>query len=510
MRRSSRKGFTLVEILVVVAIVLITSVVVLSQVLPALAQSQVSESARILQAALAGARDAAIRANAPRGIRLLPDATLTTPSFADATAAGVLPGTSTLAFSRIQQIELAPDYAEGLVNIGPFYQSGGAPANFPPAYPVGSGVTYPYNDSTVGNFSRVLMIEQSPYVGGFITGPSAIPNPPTSWYWNIRVGDQIRINNSGPFYTVVGPCTVNPISSAGNNTELFVNVGAPGTASPLARSYYQDLSGANPPIAGNPEFLFLVNGKDDDGDGYVDSGWDGFDNNLTAEIANNTAHLVDELIEWETETWRGAAGNVNLYDPGFAMQAATDSPSLGWLGPPVNGATTVQHDLPYTIRRRPVPVQGARETNLPGSIVIDATTWNFPAQERSRLPIDPYSLTADILVNADGQVVPQTIYSTPTAFNLPFYHFWLTERTSVLPPSGLKDASGNLLVPQLGMPEGTPNFTSPPAPLKGNRRLISMFTKSGFITTGSLENFDGTNILAPYLDAQQGIREATR
>src|SRR5262245_61925698 len=117
MRRSSRKGFTLVEILVVVAIVLITSVVVLSQVLPALAESQVSESARILQAALSGARDAAIRANAPRGIRLLPDPILTTPTFATATATN-LAGSATLAYSRIQQIELAPDYSEGLVSIG--------------------------------------------------------------------------------------------------------------------------------------------------------------------------------------------------------------------------------------------------------------------------------------------------------------------------------------------------------------------------------------------------------
>ena len=31
------------------------------------------------------------------------------------------------------------------------------------------------------------------------------PNSPTSWFWNIRVGDKIQINNAGPWYTVVGP-----------------------------------------------------------------------------------------------------------------------------------------------------------------------------------------------------------------------------------------------------------------------------------------------------------------
>ena len=69
----ARAGFTLIELLVVITIILIVSAVALPTVLPALAHRQVSEAARILQAALAGARDAAIRDNAPSGIRLLPD-----------------------------------------------------------------------------------------------------------------------------------------------------------------------------------------------------------------------------------------------------------------------------------------------------------------------------------------------------------------------------------------------------------------------------------------------------
>ena len=46
-RTTSYHGFTLVEILVVIAIILIVSVLALPTVLPALSHRQVSESARI-------------------------------------------------------------------------------------------------------------------------------------------------------------------------------------------------------------------------------------------------------------------------------------------------------------------------------------------------------------------------------------------------------------------------------------------------------------------------------
>src|SRR5512135_1248981 len=109
-------GFTLIELLVVVVIVILVSAVTLPTVLPALSHRQVSESARILQAALAGARDAAIRANAPRGLRLLPDPVLTVPSLAkaiatttgvDATKLGSTAGTIMLAYNRFVPIEPA-------------------------------------------------------------------------------------------------------------------------------------------------------------------------------------------------------------------------------------------------------------------------------------------------------------------------------------------------------------------------------------------------------------------
>src|SRR3954447_174344 len=83
-RRHARAGgFTLIELLVVITIVVLVSAVTLPTILPALNHRRLSESARILQGALVGARDAAIRYNEPRGIRLMPDPTLTVPALGD-------------------------------------------------------------------------------------------------------------------------------------------------------------------------------------------------------------------------------------------------------------------------------------------------------------------------------------------------------------------------------------------------------------------------------------------
>jgi prepilin-type N-terminal cleavage/methylation domain-containing protein len=414
-RTTSYQGFTLIELLIVIAIILILSVLVLPMVGSVLSHRQVSESARLLQALLAGARDSAIRNNAPSGIRLLPDPVLNGIN----PATGQLDSGAILAANRIIPIEPAPAYREGLVTIGAVPQ-----LSLP--YPGDGGGNYPINVPG----GTALFLEES------TSNPSIsppIPNSPTSWFWNIRLGDKIQINNVGMWYTVVGPMTQ-------ANSELFVNVGQPGTQSPLAR-----FNGVSVVF---PEFLLLANGVDDNANGWTDEGWDGVDNNGNGQM--------DELAEWETELWTGASLTQNITN------------------------------VPYVIRRRPAPGPNAREVAFPSQVVVDLTTWSS-TRERSRLPVNTYTGYVEILVNPDGSVVPTTVYSSPASFGLgsAFLHFWLAERADLAAPSTSVTAA-----PYLPLPQGLAATRFNGLELKGEYRLVTVFTRTGQITTNENPPFD--------------------
>ncbi|MDR3632632.1 MAG: hypothetical protein P4L84_02280 [Isosphaeraceae bacterium] len=503
-----------------IVIVLLVSAVTLPAVLPALSHRQVSEAARILQASLVQARDTAIRFNAPRGVRFLPDPTYaSTPSI--------------FAYNRMVPLEPGPEYSNGLVTIWPaMFASDGtaqlwsyASATFPPAYPAGTvfGATiggggnglYPLHPAgSTGNptTGQVLMIEQAPFVSN---DASQFVNAPTSWFWNIRVGDQIQINNTGQTYTVVGPCTINPFAAGGGNPELFVNNGQPGDRNAYLQRTYTGQGGtgaANPVTAtASVEFLLLVNGIDDDKDGYVDNGWDGVDNNQ-GYIYNGT--IDDQGVpgpngtptEWEVEKFTGTlAGFGSVLAPAPAYDTTTN-----FLPKPMS----------YTITRRPVVSQSARETMLPNNVVIDATTIGGN-NERSRLPADPFSGYVDILLLPSGQVVPTTTYSSPASFTLgdSFYHFWLSERVDVHAPAELWSSTTNPNAPTstflLPMPQdaynayGLSNFkTQPQIALTGERMMVTLFSRTGQITANSIEFFNVTDLNTPYYDSQLGAREA--
>jgi prepilin-type N-terminal cleavage/methylation domain-containing protein len=467
-----RRGFTLVELLVVMVIILAISVVALPSVIHAIGDRQMGEAARLVQASLAGARDAAIHANAPRGIRLLPD-----PAFAIARLSnGQLDPAVPLAANRIIPIESAPDYSEGRLDYyNPFPGAANPWPHFwnpsigtPPRYPGAQG-TAPYNwypaafpgfiQNWVDNLGQphnpnVLCVVES------LRDPnSLVPHSPTSWFWNIRLGDKIRVADSTVYFTVVGPMTVTP---AQGNSELFVNDGPSGSVSQLRRTYSD---GSLLPV----EYLFLINGKDDDGNGFIDDGWDGVDNNRDPNL------VTDDLDEWEHETW---------------------------MPPPVN----LRSSLTYTIRRRPVPSLNTKEVALPSSVVIDLTTWSTTA-ERSRLPVNLYTGYVDVLLNPDGTAVPTTIYSSPSTIGLTgsFLHFWLADRGDVMAPvTGLG-------ISTLPMPIGTAGYTAT-AVVKSGQALITLNAKTGRVTTTENPKFDGvldsTNlrygIETPFLAAKQG------
>ena len=508
-RRTCPRGFTLVELLVVIAIIALISAVALPMVLPALNERRVSESARLLQAILAGTRDAAIRANAPRGIRLLPD-----PIFNGQ-------GSNPLASNRIIPIEPAPDYSEGLVDIVPVTVR--AATGSQPAV-----IQLQVQERLYANYSNVY-ISQNPV-------PSdAIISNPTSWYWNLRQGDRIRFNDSGPYYTIAGPMTIGPNSST-PNTDRFINNGPPASVT-------------FPRAAGSYEYLIVTNGLDDDLDGFTDESFDGLDNDGDG--------IVDPAYNGLDDDGNGTVDDENTfgeYENEKIIGALASAPSTALQG------------LAYTISRRPIVSPGARETTLPEGIVIDMTTWNAPTSglnpnnktigpvlqpERSRVPVDPYTHYVDIMISPSGQVVQggagsgnSDYNSLSPGANQPFYHFWLTEREGVMQPlfgsssflikntANAMKSDGVGFVPNLnpnyGSTATSQNYVLPmpkdvfknnnitmPAPydvspvyLTGERRLVTLFVKTGQIVSNSIENFNVYDTNAPFYDAQTGTKES--
>jgi prepilin-type N-terminal cleavage/methylation domain-containing protein len=468
------EGFTLIELLVVILIIGIISVLAIPTIVPAISHRQVSDAARILQGALVGARDSAIHNNSPSGIRLLTDPQftgigapfVTDPVTGAQTAnpfAGIIDPTQALAASRIIPLEQPPSYSEGRV----IPWVGMWPASIQALPYQGPGTTA-ITSPTWGMTSALMLIEE-------VATSTGAPNPPTSWFWNVRVGDKVQINNAGPIYTVIGPMIQTP---AQGNTEMFVNVGGSDVTSPL--------SIPNPFNPGNPyrpELLFLVNGKDDNADGYVDNGWDGVD--------NDGLNGKDDIGEWGYVNQGGAWTPIEVETWGGSI---TTQPPNGQL---------------YAITRRPAPSTNAREVSLPTQVVVDMTTGSTTL-ERSRLPFNGFTGYVDILVYPNGQMVPTTIYSSPSSISMggAFLQFWLAERSDVLAPTGT-------VAPLL--PAGVLQSTTTPYPgpyLKGQYWLVTLSARTGQIVSTESPGFDNPSHPAgskydpgmPFYAAQQGAR----
>lgn len=538
-RRPDRPAFTLVELLVVIVIIILVSVASLPAILPALNNRRVSEGSRVFQAVLAGVRDQAIRANEPRGIRLLPDPVLNTPA--------------QLAANRMVAIEPAPDYSEGAISIGGDPAQVAAAGNplatsvapFLPFQPAAADTSSTPTSYVVVNGTdprlRVLQAATMPTVGV----PAGIPNAPTGWYYNLRQGDKILIGDTGRYYTIAGPMTRGP---GAGNVERYIN-------------YDPNFSSSNPnstppataPYPTPPETLLLVNGQDDDGDGWIDEGFDGIDNDGDGVIDpgfngidDDKDGQVDEIDELFFAANGFPMGGEYEQEQFLAAQLTSAQGS---------GFFTSQ---PYLVKRRPVISPQAKEVLLPDGVVIDLTTWNAPSitpstgatlPERSRVPVDPFTLSVDIMLSPSGQVIQAgagqasgEMNSLSPTSNMPFYHFWITDRTDVFPANMWGDPQAQFAQPGnanspilsqvprpnpsstanpaqyylLPMPEGTTSTTGGAAYtggptgdrfLKGERRLVTLFARTGQITSTRIELFDSSDTSRPYYDAQIGLKE---
>lgn len=502
-RTARTRGFTLIELLIVILIIGLIGVATLPLALATWQQNTINLAARQLHAELSRARDTAVRNNKPAGIRLIPDRSR--------------PGV--LTSSRMIAIEQGPDYSEGKVH---YFFEGPYQPPVPPLPDASLGPdNYPYLVIHEEKFD-----DENPLPGGVL-----LPNPPTSWYYNIRQGDKIRLNDSGRIYTIAGPIVnpgiaVPPGSSiadpnapeAVKNPERLINFGPHWVSTPGSYAAF--------------EFLFLLNGIDDDGDGFIDEAFDGINNDGDFYpafhplaglpcidpgfngIDDNLNGQIDEALElfWHWNSDGTASALPNSYANEFEQERPVGSSTI----------SLFDESVTYTIIRRPVPSPGARELELPRNIFIDMTTWDavFPFfAERSRLPVDPYTGFVDILVAPNGSVIQQSYNANPApGANMPYYHFWLTDIDGVqepFPPATIQQFGINFRLPMPAGTLGDPSLPNPdqyPYPpglttLRGNRRLISLNTRTGHVVTTSLERFATNNPNEPFEAAQAGAQE---
>lgn len=499
-----RGGFTLVELLVVILIILIISVAALAVVMPAVQSQGVSSAALLLQAELSRARDEAVRYNQPRGLRLLPDR--------DGPFAfpGTTPG-QRWGYSRIIALEPGPNYEEGEVRnviapTGPVFTTTPNYSDGPVLVQGGSAFSTAITPQAPLSGNPVwFTLWESKYseIYGTPTPTGGQPRSSTSWYWNIRRGDKIRIGPQGNELTVVGPILV-------TNAEGFINWGDPTAYNSTPSSTVPSAASAGPAR----EFLIVLDGLDNDNDGYVDEAWDGVDNDGDG--------LIDPLFNGIDDP-DYTTGNTNsvIDDPGEFRPGEWEPEGIPVAGGPVNYAPTTPREAvdnhalgaTYTILRRALPSPKSRELTLPTGILIDMTSSSpmDPAEiwERSRLPVDWATGYVDIMISPSGQLT-STSYagrSRGLGASTSFLHFWLTDTDDVFEPDYSRMYSSRTpptpatvpIQPILPLPATTPGFVSrdEETVLKGHRRLVTVNARTGQITTSTLDPYPNDSSKSP-------------
>lgn len=557
-RLKSNSGFTLVELLVVLFIVGLVSAATLPIIIPTLNQRQVQEGSRIVQQALINARFAAMSTGRPAGIRLLPDPILFGPDPNDFYRP--------LVYNRMVQLEPAPDYSDGQVRI----HSGGASGQAMLDFFKAAGDNWANQLNGFGGIALKNSPQYNNLIA--IIDPRIVVSQfkdlntysePTNWSWNIKAGDRMTLGVSNTNqYVIAGPA----FSNSYPNLEKFINFQNPEYTAKfiLLPTKIDTLSGQT--VQDHPsEILYLVNegnrsfdNIDNNNDGVADPAFNGKDDDENGVIDNSAemfwSRNADPVKSIVRPMFNAGAKDADIIE---ALQNTFewDPVSIGSsrLGTSrLLGVGSKSEALEYNIKRRMVPSANSAEVGLPSDVVIDATTavvylpcsksltltepniqklglnqigpscqsdllFLNSSSERSRLPIDLSTGYVDIIFQPDGQVTTSGASSVNNPpFQVPFYHLWLTDRGDVFPPTDPFKSKGKLYNPRLPisvemlntLQSQHMNLENSEWALKNERRLITIQTRTGKISSQSVEQFDPNQVDLPYQDAQKGIAEA--
>lgn len=499
-RASARPGFTLIEMLIVIAIVLLISSVMIPVALSALGEQEISGAASTVQAAFSLTRDQATREGRPVGLRLVPD-----PLINDQT-------TGRIAANRILVLQVPPNHSDGQA------EKIKAVAELVPGVSI----------------QRIMAVQNKTETVPGTAPPIYLPGAPTSWYGNIRQGERLAFGDAGNEYIVAGPTylfrdqegydiarNLDPNSTSGVviNPERF-------TFGDLNGDPTDGIQSRALPSNVFAEYLLLVNGFDDDGDGYTDEGFDGVNNNNDyypsdyAVVELRLQPIIDPGYNGIDDDRDGYVDEMDelvlYYDT--ATRSFGYSLTLGEYEPEDFRGSKTNDPQHYSIQRRPLPSADGRDIQLPGNAVIDLSSSNlgFMLSERSKVPYDPMTGYVEFLIYPTGQIVPSNHTGNFTSsVEYPSFYLWIAERDDVQEPLWGVNPAAAAVPPfkyRYAMPRGTPFYLDhnndgqidtafadkSGSYLEGDRRMVVVSPRSGHAAVTPIIGFDASNINAVF------------
>ena len=207
-----RRGFTLVELLVVMALIAVLAALTIAFFPNAASSARESRAAVQVQSWLNIAKQRALRDQAPRGLRLW----IVPPPGAIVT--GIVPILN--AVTDCQYLEQPEDYSVGAIQSGLPNPALAMQAAYVAQGYSASNCIFVNGADLVNSYSAVTVIPNMPIAG--------FPGDPNIKYWSVQPGDYIEINGTGLLYQIVQVgVPSDPVGNPGAGNPAFVKINPP-------------------------------------------------------------------------------------------------------------------------------------------------------------------------------------------------------------------------------------------------------------------------------------------